>query len=191
MKKRCPWVPLEKDFYVEYHDTEWGVPLHDDHKIFEFLTLESAQAGLSWETILKKRDGYRKNFKNFDPKKVAKLTEKDIERMLLDPSIIRNRAKIESAINNAKKFLEIREEFGSFDAYMWSFVGGKPIQNNIKKVEDYPATTKESDTFAKDLKKRGFKFLGPTTVYAHMQASGMVNDHSVDCFRRKEVEKYT
>tara|TARA_B100000508_G_scaffold60333_1_gene47169 strand:- start:205692 stop:206267 length:576 start_codon:yes stop_codon:yes gene_type:complete len=191
MKKRCPWVPLEKDFYVEYHDTEWGVPLHDDHKIFEFLTLESAQAGLSWETILKKRDGYRKNFKNFDPKKVAKLTEKDVERMLQDSSIIRNRAKIESAINNAKKFLEIREEFGTFDTYMWSFVGGKPIQNNIKKIEDYSATTKESDVFAKDLKKRGFKFLGPTTVYAHMQASGMVNDHSVDCFRRKEVQKYT
>lgn len=187
MKKRCPWVPLDKDFYVEYHDVEWGVPLHDDHKIFEFLTLESAQAGLSWETILKKREGYRKNFKNFDPEKVAKLTEKDVEKMLQDTSIIRNRAKIESAINNARRFLEIREEFGSFDAYMWSFVGGKPIQHNIKKMEDYPATTKESEVFAKDLKKRGFKFLGPTTVYAHMQASGMVNDHSVDCFRRKEV----
>jgi len=187
MKKRCPWVPLEKDFYVKYHDTEWGVPLHDDHKIFEFLTLESAQAGLSWETILKKREGYRKNFKNFDPKKVAKLTEKDVEKMLQDPSIIRNRAKIESAINNAKRFLEIREEFGTFDTYMWSFVGGKPIQHNLKKIEDYPATTKESEVFAKDLKKRGFKFLGPTTVYAHMQASGMVNDHSVDCFRRREV----
>jgi len=187
MKKRCPWVPLEKDFYVEYHDTEWGVPLHDDHKIFEFLTLESAQAGLSWETILKKREGYRKNFKNFDPIKVSKLKEKDVERMLQDSSIIRNRAKIESAINNAKKFLEIREEFGTFDAYMWSFVGGKPIQNKIKTIKDYPAITKESEAFAKDLKKRGFKFLGPTTVYAHMQASGMVNDHSVDCFRRKEV----
>lgn len=191
MKKRCPWVPLEKDFYVEYHDTEWGVPVHDDQKIFEFLTLESAQAGLSWETILKKREGYRKNFKNFDPKKVAKLTEKDVEKMLLDPSIIRNRLKIEATINNAKRFLEIREEFGTFDAYMWSFVGGKPIQNNIKTIKDYPATTKESEVFAKDLKKRGFKFLGPTTVYAHMQASGMVNDHSVDCFRRKEVQKYT
>jgi len=187
MKKRCPWVPLEKDFYVEYHDTEWGVPVHDDQKIFEFLTLESAQAGLSWETILKKREGYRKNFKNFDFVKVSKMTEKHVEKMLQDPSIIRNRAKIEATINNAKRFLEIREEFGTFDTYMWKFVGGKPIQNKIKILEDYPAITKESELFAKDLKKRGFKFLGPTTVYAHMQASGMVNDHSIDCFRRKEV----
>ncbi|XKT75058.1 MAG: DNA-3-methyladenine glycosylase I [Patescibacteria group bacterium UBA2103] len=187
-KTRCPWVPEDKDFYIRYHDEEWGVPMHDDQKIFEFLTLESAQAGLSWETILKKREGYRKNFKNFDPKKVAKLTEVDIKKMLQDSSIIRNRKKIEATINNAKRFLEVQKEFGSFDVYMWSFVGGKPMQSKIKTSKDYPAVTKESEAFAKDLKKRGFKFLGPTTVYAHMQASGMVNDHAVDCFRYKEVK---
>lgn len=187
MKKRCPWVPLDKDFYIEYHDTEWGVPLYDDQKIFEFLTLESAQAGLSWETILKKRRGYQKAFKNFDPKKVSKMTQKDVEKLLQNPEIIRNRLKIEATINNAKKFLEIQKEFGSFSKYMWGFVHNKPIRHTLKKLKDYPATTKESEALAKDLKKRGFKFLGPTTVYAHMQATGMVNDHSVDCFRRKEV----
>lgn len=187
MKKRCPWVPLDKEFYVEYHDKEWGVPLYDDQKIFEFLTLESAQAGLSWETILKKREGYRKAFKNFDPVKVSKMNNKDIDILLQNPNIIRNRLKIEATINNAKKFLETQKEFGSFSAYMWGFVDNKPIQHKLKTLKDYPATTKESEIFAKDLKKRGFKFLGPTTVYAHMQASGMVNDHSVDCFRRREV----
>lgn len=189
MKKRCPWVPLTKDFYIEYHDTEWGVPLYDDQKIFEFLTLESAQAGLSWETILKKRNAYRKAFKDFDPKKVARFTPKAVEALLQNEGIIRNKAKIEAAINNAKRFLEIQKEFGSFSIYMWGFVGNKPIEHKLKTLKDYPAVIEEAETFAKDLKKRGFKFLGPTTVYAHMQASGMVNDHSVDCFRRKEVKK--
>lgn len=188
-KHRCPWVPLEKDFYVEYHDTEWGVPLYDDQKIFEFLTLESAQAGLSWETILKKRMGYQKAFKRFDPKKVAKMNEKDVVRLLKNPDIIRNRLKIEATINNAKRFLEVQKEFGSFATYMWSFVNGKPITHSLKKLKDYPATILEAELFAKDLKKRGFKFLGPTTVYAHMQATGMVNDHSTDCFRKKQVAR--
>lgn len=189
MKTRCPWVPPTKDFYIEYHDTEWGVPLYDDQKIFEFLTLESAQAGLSWETILKKRDAYRKAFKDFDPKKVARFTPKTVEKLLQNEGIIRNRAKIQAAINNAKRFLEIQKEFGSFSTYMWSFVENKPIEHKLKTLKDYPAVIEEAEIFAKDLKKRGFKFLGPTTVYAHMQASGMVNDHSVDCFRRKEVKK--
>lgn len=188
-KRRCPWVPEHKDFYVEYHDTEWGVPLYDDQKLFEFLILESAQAGLSWETILKKRDGYRKAFKNFDPKKVSKMTEQDIKKLLENPNIVRNRKKIEATINNAKRFLEIQKEFGSFSEYMWGFVGHKPITHTLKTLKEYPVTIPEAEVFAKDLKKRGFTFLGPTTVYAHMQATGMVNDHSVDCFRKKEVVK--
>lgn len=188
-KHRCPWVPLDKDFYVAYHDTEWGVPLYDDQRIFEFLTLESAQAGLSWETILKKREGYRKAFKQFDPKKVAKMTDADVEKLLQNPNIIRNRLKIKATINNAKRFLEIQKEFGSFATYMWSFVNHKPITHKLKSLKEYPATIPEAEVFAKDLKKRGFTFLGPTTVYAHMQATGMVNDHSVDCFRRGVVTK--
>jgi len=187
MKKRCPWVPTDNELYTKYHDEEWGVPVHDDRKHFEFLILEGAQAGLSWLTILKRREGYRKAFANFDPEKVAKFTEKDIQRLLQDVGIIRNKLKVRSAVTNAQLFLDIQKEFGSFDKYAWQFVGGKPIISKINREEDYVATTPESDAFSKDLKKRGFKFVGSTIIYAHMQAIGMVNDHSVDCFRRGEV----
>lgn len=174
---------------VEYHDKEWGVPVHDDRKIFEFLVLESAQAGLSWRTILYKRKGYKKLFANFDPKKIAKFDKTTLNKLLKDPAIIRNRLKIEATINNAKRFLEVKKEFGSFSKYMWGFVGRKPIDGKLKTLKDIPAVTKEAEVFAKDLKKRGFKFLGPTVVYAHMQAVGMVNDHVMDCFRYKEIKK--
>jgi len=187
VKKRCPWVPLEKEFYVKYHDEDWGVQVRDDNTIFEFLVLESAQAGLSWETILKRRGGYRKAFLNFDPKKVARFNKRDVARLLKDRGIIRNRAKIEAAINNAQRFLEIQKEFGTFADYAWGFVGGKQIVNKRRKLSDFPQYTKEAEAWSKDLKTRGFKFLGPTTLYAHMQAAGMVNDHTVDCFRYKEV----
>lgn len=186
-KKRCPWGKWEDRLYTDYHDKEWGVPVHDDRTMFEFLVLESAQAGLSWETILRKREGYRKAFAGFDYRKVAKFTAKDVNRLLKDASIVRNRAKIEAAINNAQRFLEVQKEFGTFCDYMWQFVGGAPIKNKRRKLSDFPATTKESDALAKDMKKRGFKFLGSTTLYAHMQAVGMVNDHTVDCFRYGEV----
>lgn len=186
-RSRCPWVDLTKPDYVSYHDEEWGVPVHDDQKMFEFLTLESAQAGLSWYTILKKRDAYRKAFADFDVKKVARFSEKKIEALMLNAGIVRNRAKITAAVNNAQRFIEIQEAFGSFDAYIWGFVDGKPIANHPERMEDYVATSPESDALAKDLKARGFKFLGPTTVYAHMQAAGLVNDHSANCFRRDEV----
>lgn len=188
MKKRCTW-PGEDPLYIKYHDEEWGVPVKDDQELFEFITLEGAQAGLSWITILKKREGYRKAFKNFDPKKCAKLTEKDVEKLMQDESIVRNRLKINSVITNAKAFLAIQKEFGSFSKYMWDWVDGKPIQNKFKNISDVPAVTKLAETMAKDLKKRGFKFLGPTIWYAHMQACGMVNDHTTDCFRHKEVSK--
>jgi DNA-3-methyladenine glycosylase I len=184
---RCPWLDTNKEDYVTYHDEEWGVPLYDDHRLFEFITLESAQAGLSWYTILKKRDGYRSAFKNFVVEEVARMTEDDVERLMQFEGIIRNRAKIAATINNAQRFIEIQKEFGSFSNYQWQFVGGKPLVNNLEKREDYPAITEASTAFAKDLKKRGFKFLGPTTVYAHMQACGMVNDHSNDCFRKAEI----
>ncbi|OUS74664.1 DNA-3-methyladenine glycosylase [Pseudoalteromonas sp. A601] len=188
---RCPWLDTSKQDYVTYHDEEWGVPLYDDQKLFEFITLESAQAGLSWYTILKKRDGYRRAFANFDVKTVASFSEADIERLMLDESIVRNRLKISATINNAKRFLEIQQEFGSFSNYQWQFVDNQPQVSNLNELSDYPAITEASTAFAKDLKKRGFKFLGPTTVYAHMQASGMVNDHSNDCFRKAEIiEKY-
>ncbi|MBB1409222.1 DNA-3-methyladenine glycosylase I [Pseudoalteromonas sp. SG44-17] len=188
---RCPWLDASKDDYVDYHDNEWGVPVYDDQILFEFITLESAQAGLSWYTILKKRDGYRRAFLDFDVEKVAQMNEHDIERLVLDETIIRNRLKIVATINNAKRFIEIQQEFGSFSNYQWQFVGGKPLVNELDKLSDYPAITEASTAFAKDLKKRGFKFLGPTTVYAHMQACGMVNDHSNDCFRKAEIiEKY-
>jgi len=187
MKKRCAWVPVGDVLYENYHDTEWGVPVYSDQKLFEFLVLESAQAGLSWRTILARRDGYRKAFANFNPKKVALFTTKDIHRLLTDTAIIRNRAKIEATVNNAKKFLEIKKEFGTFSNYMWGFVGGKPIQNHRTNREALPAISRESELLARDLKSRGFKFLGPTIMYAHMQAVGMVNDHRVDCFRCKEV----
>ena len=184
---RCPWVDTSKPDYVAYHDLEWGVPVRDDNKIFEFLVLESAQAGLSWYTILKKRENYRQAFANFDPAAVAAFDEDDIERLMNDAGIVRNRRKIEAAVNNARRFLEVQAEFGTFSDYIWGFVANTPKVSCIKELSDYPATTPESDALAKDLKKRGFKFLGPTIVYAHMQATGMVNDHSIDCFRRAEI----
>jgi DNA-3-methyladenine glycosylase I len=188
---RCPWVDLSKVDYVEYHDKEWGVPVYDDRLIFEFLSLESAQAGLSWLTVLRKRENYRKAFDNFEPKKVARFDQARIEELLLNPGIIRNRLKIEATVNNARKFLEVQKEYGSFSKYIWGFVGGKPKINKIRKLADYPATSKESDALSKDLKRRGFKFLGSTICYAHMQATGMVNDHSIDCFRKSEIiEQY-
>ncbi|MEO9482902.1 MAG: DNA-3-methyladenine glycosylase I [Ekhidna sp.] len=187
MDTRCAWCANSFEEYVRYHDEEWGVPVHDDQKHFEFLVLESAQAGLSWATILKKRDGYRNAFADFDYTIVADYGAGMVETLLQDASIIRNKMKIEATINNAKRFLEVQKEFGSFDKYSWQFVGGKPIVNTWKTKEEVPVTTNESDAFAKDLKKRGFKFLGSTTVYAHMQAIGMVNDHTVDCFRYKAL----
>ena len=168
---------------TEYHDKEWGVPLHDDRKLFEFLILEGAQAGLSWETILKRRSGYRKAFSNFNPAKVARYDAKKRQSLMNDTGIIRNRLKIKAAINNAKAFLQIQKEFGSFDKYVWKFVGGKPIKNKIKSMSEIPAVTKEAEELSKDLKQRGFSFVGPTIMYAHMQATGMVNDHEVKCFR--------
>ena len=184
---RCPWVDLSKLDYVAYHDEEWGVPLHDDRLIFEYLALEAAQAGLSWYTVLKKRENYRKAFDRFDPKKIARYGKKRVEELLGNAGIIRNRLKINATIHNAQRFLEVQREFGSFDAYIWQFVGGKPQVNRIDKMSDYRATSPESDALSKDLKQRGFKFAGSTICYAHMQASGMVNDHSADCFRRKEI----
>lgn len=187
MCTRCLWLDETKSDYVAYHDVEWGVPVFDDRKLFEFITLESAQAGLSWYTILKKRDGYRAAFKNFDVNKVAAMTDEDIERLMTDPSIIRNKLKIAATINNAEAFIRIQQEFGSFAKYQWQFVNNTPIVNQIHSREDYPSTSEISEKFAKDLKKRGFKFLGPTTVYAHMQACGMVNDHDNACFRKQEI----
>lgn len=181
-RRRCDWAN-NGEIYEKYHDNEWGVPVHDDRKLFEFIVLETAQAGLSWITILKKREGYRKAFKNFDPKKVAKMTKADVSRLLKDPSIIRNRLKIESTISNAKAFLEIQREFGSFAKYSWARVGGRPIRIKRKTLKDLPAKTELAEVWAKELKKRGFKFLGPTVLYAHMQAVGMVNDHLDYCFR--------
>jgi DNA-3-methyladenine glycosylase I len=189
-KNRCGWCISDPD-YIRYHDEEWGVPVHDDRKLFEFLVLEGAQAGLSWLTILKRREGYRKAFCDFKVDEVAKLGEKDIQRLLKDPSIIRNQAKIRSTITNAQAFIRIQEEFRSFDAYSWQFVDGKSIVNRRRNLRDIPATTKESDAFSKDLKRRGFKFVGSTIMYAHMQAVGMVNDHVVTCFRYKECDEIT
>jgi len=186
---KCPWC-LKFDQYIQYHDEEWGIPVHDDRVHFEFLILEGAQAGLSWATILKKREGYRKNFADFDPVKVARFTEKKIEKILLDPSIVRNKLKIHATVNNAKRFLEVQKEFGSFDKYIWQYVNNKPILNNWKSLNQVPATTKESDELSKDLIMRGFKFVGSTVIYAHMQACGLVNDHLVDCFRYKSLVKH-
>ena len=188
-RKRCGWAAGSSDLYVQYHDEEWGVPVHDDQRHFEFLILEGAQAGLSWSTILNKREGYRKAFAAFDPVKVARFTQKKIERLLANPEIVRNRLKVSSAVTNAKAFLKIQREFGAFDAYIWDFVGGKPIQNRWKRMEDMPATSAQSDLLSKDLKKRGFKFVGSTIIYAHMQAIGMVNDHETSCFRYKECAR--
>ena len=185
MKIRCAWPSNDLD--IKYHDEEWGVPVHDDIKLFEFITLEGAQAGLSWSTILKKRDGYRAAFANFDLEKVSNFTEKNIEDLMLNPNIIRNRLKITSTINNAKIFLKIQKEFGSFSKYIWSFVNYKPIQNKFKDLSEIPAKTEISDLMSKDMKKRGFKFVGSTICYAFMQATGMVNDHSIGCFRYNEI----
>ena len=182
---RCKWAEGVNLDYIQYHDEEWGVPVFDDQVQFEFLILEGAQAGLSWSTILNKREGYRKAFAGFDPVKVARFTAKRVEKLLLDPSIVRNRLKVTSAVTNAGAFLAVQKEFGSFSDYIWGFVGGKPLQNKFKKDSDIPATSPESDALSKDLKKRGFKFVGSTIIYAHMQATGMVNDHVVGCFRHK------
>jgi len=186
-RRRCSWVDPTKTDYVDYHDEEWGVPVHDDRRLFEFLTLEGAQAGLSWYTVLRKREQYRIAFDQFDPEKVARYNGRRVTSLLGNPGIIRNRQKVLAAINNARKFLEVQEAFGSFAAYMWRFVDGKPIVHKIKRLSDYPATTAESDVMSKDLRQRGFKFVGSTICYAHMQATGMVNDHAMDCFRRKEI----
>ena len=183
---RCTWVS-ENTLFEKYHDQEWGVPVHDDRRHFEFLILEGAQAGLSWLTILKRRSAYAKAFAQFDWKKVAAYDERKIEQILTQCDIIRNRLKVESAVNNAKRFREICDEFGSFDAYVWPFVGGKPIQNRRETIKQIPAESEESRALSKDLKKRGFTFVGPTIIYAHMQATGLVNDHLVDCFRYKEL----
>lgn len=182
---RCKWAAGGGPNYIEYHDQEWGVPARDDRAQFEFLVLEGAQAGLSWSTILNKREGYRKLFADFDVQKVARFTKQRIEKMLLDPAIVRNRLKVESTVANARAFIAVQEEFGSFADYAWGFVGGKPIQHRFRQDSDIPATTPESDALSKDLKKRGFRFVGSTIIYAHMQATGMVNDHVTRCFRHK------
>ena len=187
MKRRCSWCEGSFEDYIKYHDEEWGVPVYDDRIHFEFLILEGAQAGLNWSTILKKREGYRKAFVGFDPEVVAELGEAEVETLLLDPSIIRNRLKVKSAVTNAQNFLKVQQEFGTFDKYIWSFVEGNPIVNHWKSMAEVPATTSVSDKLSKDLKKRGFKFVGSTIMYAYMQACGLVNDHASDCFRYKEV----
>lgn len=184
-KTRCEWATGQFKEYVTYHDEEWGVPVYNDRTHFEFLILEGAQAGLSWATVLKKRDGYRKSFAGFDPEKVALFDEEKIQELLQFEGIIRNKLKVRSAVTNAQKFLEVQKEFGSFDNYIWQFVDGKPIVNNWENMSEVPATSPESDALSKDLKKRGFKFVGSTIMYAHMQACGLVNDHTMDCFCRK------
>jgi DNA-3-methyladenine glycosylase I len=183
--KRCPWPTADDRLYLNYHDKEWGVPVHDDRKIYEFLVLEVFQAGLSWRTVLYKRENFRKAFAEFDYRRVARYGRREVERLLKDAGIIRNRLKIEAAINNAKRLLEVRRQYGTFSKYMWSWVNGKPILHSPRTLKDYPPYTDEAVAWSKDLKSRGFKFLGPTVVYAHMQAVGMVNDHTLDCFRRK------
>ena len=184
---RCEWGVSQDALLERYHDEEWGLPVFDDRKIFEFLVLESAQAGLSWITVLRKRENYRKAFAGFDPQRIAKFTGKDVERLLGNAGIIRNRLKIEAAINNACRFLDIQQEFGTFSKYIWGFVGDKPIINKWRTLKELPVTTDEAQALAKDLKLRGFKFLGPTVIYAHMQATGMVNDHTIHCFRYRQV----
>jgi DNA-3-methyladenine glycosylase I len=184
---RCAWS-LGSPQYIAYHDAEWGVPVHDDRRLFEFIVLEGAQAGLSWSTILHKRENYRRAFDGFDPEKVARYTAKRIEKLLADPGIVRNRLKVESAVSNARAFLAVQEAFGSFDRYIWDFVDGRPIQNRWKSLKQIPARTPLSDTISQDLKQRGFRFVGSTIVYAHMQATGMVNDHLVSCFRHRELK---
>ncbi|RJQ28839.1 DNA-3-methyladenine glycosylase I [Candidatus Parcubacteria bacterium] len=188
-KNRCAWVPEGNELYITYHDEEWGVPVFNDRKMFEFLVLESAQAGLSWITVLRKREAYRKAFANFNPVRVARFGQKDIGKLLQNEGIIRNRMKIEAAVNNAKQFLNIQKEFGSFYLYMWEFVNNKQIDGRRKTIKDIPAVSKEAELLAKDMKQRGFKFFGPTICYAHMQAVGMVNDHTINCFRHKKVKQ--
>lgn len=183
---RCEWCG-DDPLYVRYHDEEWGVPVRDDRKHFEFLLLESAQAGLSWLTILRKRENYRRAFDDFDPEQISRYGENDVNRLLGDAGIVRNRAKIRSAINNARRFLDVREEYGSFDRYIWSWVDGIPVLNAFRKLEAVPASTSLSEKISKDMKNRGFTFVGPTIIYAHLQATGIVNDHIIDCFRRAEI----
>ena len=190
-KKRCAWCGGLYEDYVRYHDEEWGVPVHDDRKHFEFLILEGAQAGLSWSTILNRREGYRKAFADFDPEMVAQYDEKKYEELLQDVNIIRNKLKIKSAINNAQRFLEVQQEFGSFNTYIWGFTDGNPVINSWTKMSDIPARTELSDRISQDLKKRGFNFVGSTIIYAHLQATGIVNDHEVSCFRYKELTENT
>ena len=185
---RCPWCLSGNDLYIRYHDTEWGVPTYDDRTQFEFLILEGAQAGLSWATILNKREGYREAFAGFDAEKIARFGKREVTKLLSNPGIVRNRLKVEGTIANAKAFLKIQDEQG-FGRFMWNFVGGKPIDNALKTHKNVPATSKESDALSKDLKKRGFKFVGSTIIYAHMQATGMVNDHRTDCFRYRECKR--
>jgi DNA-3-methyladenine glycosylase I len=187
--KRCTWASTANPLMVEYHDREWGVPVHDDRKHFEFLVLEAAQAGLSWSIVLSKREGYRRAFSEFDPAKVARYTDKRVGKLTADPGIVRNRLKIVAAVRNAQALLTIQDEFGSFDAYCWRFVDGRPLVRRWTKTNQVPATSPESDAFSKDLKSRGFSFVGSTIVYAHMQAVGMVNDHLIDCFRYRAVRR--
>ncbi|MDQ1352483.1 MAG: DNA-3-methyladenine glycosylase [Acidobacteriota bacterium] len=188
-KKRCAWVPLDNPLYLQYHDEEWGVPVHDERLLFEFLVLEGAQAGLSWLTILRRRENYRAAFDNFNPQKIALYDEKKIAELMQDSSIIRNRLKIQGAVINARAFLEVQAKYGSFDSYIWNFVDGKPLVNQRKNIKEIPPTTPLSDTISKELKKKGFKFVGSTIIYSHMQATGMVNDHTTDCFRYEEIIK--
>ena len=188
---RCAWVPAGDPLYVAYHDEEWGVPSRDERHLFEMLVLEGAQAGLSWSTILRKREGYRKAFAGFDAAKVARFGPRDVERLMGDAGIVRNRLKIESAVTNARAFLDVQRELGSFDAYIWQFVGGAPRVNAVRASGDVPASTPQSDAMSRDLKKRGFRFVGTTICYAFMQATGMVNDHAVDCFRYREVGSHS
>ena len=189
MKRRCAWAADADPLYQKYHDREWGVPVHDDRRLFEFLILEGAQAGLSWSTILTKRRNYRKAYDNFDPRKIARYDAARVRRLLRDPGIVRNRLKIRASILNARAFLAIQKEFGSFNKYIWKFVGGQPIQNRRGSLQHVPARTQESDAMSKDLKRRGFKFVGSTICYAFMQAVGMVNDHTVDCFRYRQLTR--
>ena len=187
MTQRCDWVPTSDPLYVAYHDLEWGVPVHDDQKLFEFLILEGFQAGLSWRTILYKRNNFRQAFDDFDPVKIATYGDEKIAGLLADPGIVRNKAKVQASITNARAFLAVKEEFGSFDAYIWQFTGGKTLKNTWNTMAELPARTPESDVMSKDLLKRGFRFVGSTICYAHMQATGMVNDHTIDCFRYNQV----
>jgi DNA-3-methyladenine glycosylase I len=189
--RRCDWALAGNELYVRYHDTEWGVPVHDERKHFEFLVLEAAQAGLSWATVLNKREAYRKAFSQFDPAKVARYDERRIARLLENPGLIRNRLKLQSAVTNARAFLAVQDELGSFDDYIWSFVDGRPVRNRFKRQSEVPASTPLSDAVSRDMKKRGFKFCGTTIVYAHLQATGIVNDHLVGCFRHRECTRAT